>query len=91
MRFLMCLICAVVLASGTAVAQQAGSGWIGADIKDLTKEEAEALGWEEPRGAKVVKAVPGSPAEAAGLQPDDVLVSLDGTGDRQMSRVSSRR
>ena len=78
MRFLMCLICAVVLASGTAVAQQAGSGWIGADIKDLTKEEAEALGWEEPRGAKVVKAVPGSPAEAAGLQPDDVLVSLDG-------------
>ena len=83
MRFLMWLFCAVVLAAGAAVAQQAGSGWLGADIKDLTKEEAEALGWEEPRGAKVVKPVPGSPAEAAGLQPDDVLRVARRAGDRQ--------
>ena len=59
-------------------AQQAGSGWLGATVQDLTKEEADALGWDEPRGAKVVKPIPGSPAEAAGLLPDDILILLDG-------------
>lgn len=79
MRFLVCFICAALLAMTTAAAQQAGSGWLGVEIKDLTKEEADALGWDEPRGAKVVKPVPGSPAELGGLQPDDILLSLDGT------------
>ena len=32
-------------------------GWLGANLRDLTKEEADALGWEEPRGAKVVKPI----------------------------------
>ncbi len=66
------------LLAGGARAQDAGSGWLGVELKDLTKEEADALGWEAPRGAKLVKTVPGGPAEAAGLKPDDILVSLDG-------------
>ena len=47
-------------------------------MQDLTKAEADALGWEAPRGAKLVKPMPGGPAEAQGLMPDDILVSLDG-------------
>ena len=67
----------MLLASG-APAQETGRGWLGAQLKDLTMEEADALGWEGPRGAKVVEPVPGGPAEAAGLKTDDILVSLDG-------------
>ncbi len=68
----------LTLLAGAARAQEAGTGWLGVDIKDLTKEEADALGWEGPRGAKLVKPVPGGPAEAAGLKPDDIFVTLDG-------------
>ena len=64
--------------SGAAGAQEQAKGFLGAQLKDVTKQEAEALGWESPRGAKLVKPVPGGPAEKAGLLPDDILLSLDG-------------
>jgi C-terminal processing protease CtpA/Prc len=45
------------------------TGWIGVEL-DI----------DEDSGARVVKkVVPGSPAEAAGIQPGDILVSLNGT------------
>ena len=44
----------------------------------MTKAEADALGWESPHGAKLVKLQAGEPAEKAGLLPDDILLSLDG-------------
>jgi WD40 repeat protein len=78
MRIVAILLLALSLLGGAARAQEAGSGWLGAELKDLTQAEADALGWEAPRGAKLVKPVPGGPAEAAGLKPDDILVSLDG-------------
>ncbi|MGP0042181.1 MAG: PDZ domain-containing protein [Rhodomicrobium sp.] len=68
----------LTLLAGMARAQEAGAGWLGVELKDLSKEEADALGWETPRGAKLVKPVPGGPAQGAGLVPDDILVSLDG-------------
>ena len=64
--------------SGAAGAQERAKGLLGAQLQDVTKQEADALGWEAPRGAKLVKPVPGGPAEAQGLKPDDILVSLDG-------------
>jgi len=78
MRIVAILLLGLALLGGAARAQDAGSGWLGAELKDLTQAEADALGWEAPRGAKLVKPVPGGPAEAAGLAPDDILVSLDG-------------
>ena len=50
----------------------------GAQLGDVTQEEAAQLGWEVPRGAKVVKPRDGSPAAVAGLQPGDIAVTLDG-------------
>ncbi len=78
MRFVALLFLGVMLAAGLARAQEAGSGWLGVEFAGLTQEEANALGWEAPRGAKVVKQVPGGPAEAAALQAGDVVWSLDG-------------
>ena len=78
MRFVATLFLGLALFAGGAGAQEAGTGWLGATVQDLTKEEGDALGWDEPRAAKVVKPVSGGPAEAAGLLADDILLSLDG-------------
>ena len=78
MRIVAIVLLGLALLAGGARAQQAGAGWLGVELQDLTQAEADALGWEAPRGAKLVKPVPGGPAEAQGLKPDDILVSLDG-------------
>jgi PDZ domain/WD domain, G-beta repeat len=78
MRWIAVFLFCLVLGCGAAGAQEQAKGWLGVELKDITKEEAEALGWESPRGAKVVKPVPGGPAEKAGLLPDDILISADG-------------
>jgi len=53
--------------------------WLGvAGIQALSKELAEAFGLEKPGGLIFGKISEKSPAEAAGLKPGDVLVSLDG-------------
>ncbi len=53
-------------------------GWIGVSIQNITPEMAEAFKLKEPRGALVGDVVPGSPAEAGGIQRGDVIVSFDG-------------
>ncbi len=76
--------------SGAAGAQEQGMGRLGADLQDVTKAEADALGWESPHGAKLVKLQAGEPAEKAGLLPDDILLSLDAWKSRTR-QASSRR
>ena len=54
-------------------------GWLGVVIQDVNAEMAEALGLEEARGALVTNVLQGSPAEAAGMQVGDVIVTFDGS------------
>ena len=63
---------------GQAAAQDLPRGYLGVELEDITIQEAAALGWESPRGAKVVSAPPESPASKAGLQSGDILDTLDG-------------
>jgi serine protease Do len=53
-------------------------GWLGVHIQTVNDEMAEALGMEETTGALVAKVSPGGPAEAAGIEPGDVIIKFDG-------------
>ncbi len=54
-------------------------GWLGVAIQPVGPEIAENLGLAEDEGALIAQVVPGSPAEAGGLEPGDVIYSIDGT------------
>ena len=77
MRFSAIIIALMLLALGSLQAQEAPKSFLGADVADLTMQEAAKFGWETPRGAKVVGVAQGSPAAEAGLQPGDVLEIVD--------------
>ncbi len=53
-------------------------GWLGVRIQSLNESLAESLGLDEPHGALVADVTEGGPAEAAGLEPGDVIVRFDG-------------
>ncbi len=53
-------------------------GWIGIQVQELTVDLASAFGLKEPKGALVSAVQRGGPAEKAGIQPGDVILSLNG-------------
>ncbi|SLN37210.1 Periplasmic serine endoprotease DegP precursor [Roseovarius litorisediminis] len=53
-------------------------GLLGVTIQDFTPDLGQALGIEAGAGAVVTQVEPDSAAEAAGLQPGDLIVSVDG-------------
>lgn len=65
------------LASAVAIADE--RGYAGLEIRDIEQAEADALGWEAPRGAFVVALFEDGPALNAGVQAGDIVVSVDGT------------
>lgn len=52
--------------------------FIGATFVNVTADIAEAVGLQRPAGSLVESLYPGGPAEKAGVQPGDVIMSLDG-------------
>jgi hypothetical protein len=80
MRALLYLIALVlVLLIGDAASAQEGKDWLGADVLDVAKAEADKLGWDSPRGAELGVVASGSPAEKAGLKSGDIILSIDRT------------
>jgi len=71
------LLLATLLIIGAAWGQEQ-RGWLGLETENLSEQEAVKLGLQAPRGAKVVHTVTGSPAAAAGLEPGEVILALDG-------------
>jgi len=53
-------------------------GYLGATIQNVTPEVADSLGMSGQKGALVAELTPGGPAQKAGVQPEDVIVELDG-------------
>jgi serine protease Do/serine protease DegQ len=52
-------------------------GLLGVTIQTIDQESAEALGTEVDRGALITGVEPGSAAEEAGLQVDDIIIGVD--------------
>lgn len=52
--------------------------YVGATFEPVTSDVAEALGLSRARGALVVGVVKGGPAEAAGLEPGQVVTAVNG-------------
>ncbi|MEY4685510.1 MAG: hypothetical protein RLZ25_1969 [Pseudomonadota bacterium] len=52
-------------------------GWLGVQIQDVTRELAESFGMKKPQGALVARVLPNSPAQAAGLQPGDIIEAFN--------------
>ena len=71
------LFFALLLMGRAALAEDA-KGWLGADMVDVTKAEADKLGWETPHGARLGVVASGSPADKAGLKTGDIIDLLDG-------------
>jgi serine protease Do len=72
------VVIAALLISGSALAQEP-KAWLGADVLDVTKAEADKLGWDTPHGAKLGVVASGSPAEKAGLKAGDIVLAIDRT------------
>ena len=53
-------------------------GWLGIEAQAITPQIAQALGLADSNGVVVIGIVRGGPAHRAGLQPGDVIVSIDG-------------
>jgi serine protease Do/serine protease DegQ len=52
-------------------------GFVGISVQDMTPELAEALNVDRQSGAIIVSVSKDSPAEESGLEPGDVIVSID--------------
>jgi serine protease Do len=62
-------------------------GWLGVRIQAVTDEIAESLGLDKPRGALVASVSEKGPAQSAGIQPGDVVLTFDGKDVTDMRRL----
>src|SRR6185437_13140769 len=53
-------------------------GWLGVRIQAVTDEIAESLGLDKPHGALVASVNDKGPAQLGGIEPGDIVLTLDG-------------
>jgi serine protease DegQ len=59
---------------------QSGSvtrGWVGIEVQDLTPELAESFNLKNAEGALIAGVLKGGPADAGGVRPGDILLSVN--------------
>jgi len=65
-------------------------GWLGVGIQSLTPELAEYYGLDDKEGVLVTKVFEGDPADKGGIEPYDVIITIDGqnvSSGRELSRM----
>lgn len=70
-------------------------GFLGIGIQDLQPGMGEFFGVENGKGAVITSVVEKSPAEKAGIKPDDIVVELEGepvtSANELMNRIAVRK
>jgi serine protease Do len=64
-------------------------GWLGVQIQPVTEALARSYHLKEAKGALIADVTEGSPADKAGLRPDDVVIGVDGRDVRDNSDLTS--
>jgi serine protease Do len=62
-------------------------GWLGVRIQAVTDEIAESLGLDKAKGALIASVSDNGPAQSAGIQAGDVVLSFDGKEVSDMRRL----
>jgi serine protease Do len=62
-------------------------GWLGVMIQKITPELKQKLDLKDEKGALVADVTPGGPAEKAGIQRGDVIVTFNGKEIKEMSEL----
>ena len=62
-------------------------GWLGVRIQVVTKEIADSLKLDEPRGALVASVASGSPSDKGGIKDGDVILEFDGKKINEMKEL----
>jgi predicted metalloprotease with PDZ domain len=75
--FLGAMAMAFVSIAGGAEAQDSGKPRLGLSLRDLSPDTAYEYGVPIPGGLEVGKVSRGSPAEAAGILPGDIIIMVD--------------
>jgi len=65
-------------------------GRIGVSIQEVNQALADSFGLDSPRGALVSSVEPGSPADKAGLETGDVILSMDGQPISRIGDLTAR-
>jgi serine protease Do len=63
-------------------------GWLGVRIQPVTPDIAESLGLGSARGAIVGSVTPDGPAAKAKIEPEDIILELDGKEVNEKSRLA---
>ncbi|MEI7668849.1 MAG: Do family serine endopeptidase, partial [Pseudomonadota bacterium] len=63
-------------------------GWLGVKIQQVTEEIADSVGLKKNAGALVVSVAKGSPAEIAGILPQDIIILFDGKEIKEMRSLT---
>ncbi|MGB0204207.1 MAG: S1C family serine protease [Neptuniibacter sp.] len=70
-------------------------GWLGIEIQELTPQLAESFGLEKMQGLIIAGVFRNGPAHMAGLQPGDIMLSINGSpitnGRQSMSDIARLR
>jgi len=64
-------------------------GWLGVQIQPVTEALARSYHLKDAKGAIIADVTDGSPADKAGLKPDDVVIGVDGREVRDHSDLTS--
>ncbi len=70
------------------VHQGTGQGFVGVVLENLNAGLRNQIGYNGSSGVAIVQVVGGSPADQAGLQPGDVVISADGRDFTSNSALS---